>query len=941
MENGAVNVTFTFADFEKDAKEIGAVNVSFTFTKGILCQTRRLALRLFLMPNETFGAPFTLYSSRLMIGSNMKKVLFATLFMLMVLYYHAATLSVAIDGSQAYTSIQAAIDASEHSDTVLVYPGRYIENVRFNGKNITLASLELTTGDRSYVYSTIIDGNQNGPVVRTTTGESSIHIQGFTITNGSGDYNEAYDMSVGGGIIVTNMSGDRDASIVNCQITGNKATNGGGFWGGVCHLHLQGVSIHDNVASVGGGMQFEGAIATPYSINFDPDNRCSIYNNFAAFGSDLYYYKVNSVHVVVDTFTVANPWNFYVTAVPSNPNISNPYTFDILNTVHNEVNHDLYVAIWGNDSNSGLSPAEPMRSIFMAMYRIASDSENPKTVHVADGHYSPSLNGQLFPLPIKSYTNLIGESREGTILDAENERIFLQISPGSIGWSAEKLSFRNGTGGMGINRASNFSLSEISIENVYSGNYPLGISLDKMSGINELKDVRIRTIGSSSMAAGFFSLQNTGSLKLINVEISDCFSPKLESITISTHNECDILIEGCEVHNNRSTSFDIFDYNSMLQIAPNNDYGTRLRIEIKNSAFFDNYQATSNNMGMAKALNDTLFISNCTFAGNSGGSAVVAVQGTSILRNNIFHNPAITTQVYIPNYISSGIFSPSTFSYNNILGGASGVYNATSQNPLTWGQGNTDVDPIFAGTGNRPYTLGAASPLIDAGWQNYSLMEDSQDAGGNERVWDGDGDGMATIDIGAYEYQPIYSPLQLQAEVWQQQIYLAWQMPDLDRGISGFRLYRNGDLYADILDPNARTFRDFSAENDTLSYYVVALYGTVESSASNLVTVIINCVDIQDADTPAIGKISISPNPFHELAVISYQLPKSSQVELKIYNLKGQLVRQLFNGTQEKGEQILAWEGCDDQRQSVATGIYFLVLTAEGKALGRVKILKL
>jgi hypothetical protein len=52
-----------------------------------------------------------------------------------------------------------------------------------------------------------------------------------------------------------------------------------------------------------------------------------------------------------------------------------------------------------------------MQSIFMAMYRIASDPEDPKTVHVADGHYSPSLNNQLFPIPIKSYTSLVGESR--------------------------------------------------------------------------------------------------------------------------------------------------------------------------------------------------------------------------------------------------------------------------------------------------------------------------------------------------------------------------------------------------------------------------------------------------------------------------------------------------------------------------------------------------
>ncbi|MFA5433054.1 MAG: hypothetical protein WC319_09345 [Candidatus Paceibacterota bacterium] len=69
---------------------------------------------------------------------------------------HAAILGVALDGSQPYGVIQEAIDASAHGDTVLVYPGRYIENVRFNGKNITLASLELLSGDRDYIHSTVM-----------------------------------------------------------------------------------------------------------------------------------------------------------------------------------------------------------------------------------------------------------------------------------------------------------------------------------------------------------------------------------------------------------------------------------------------------------------------------------------------------------------------------------------------------------------------------------------------------------------------------------------------------------------------------------------------------------------------------------------------------------------------------------------------------------------
>ncbi|MDP3114150.1 MAG: hypothetical protein Q8M98_05160, partial [Candidatus Cloacimonadaceae bacterium] len=93
-----------------------------------------------------------------------------------------------MDGSQQYTSIQTAIDASTHGDIVLVYPGRYHENLNFNGKNITLASLELTTGNVNYKYTTIIDGSRNGAVITSINYESNIVIRGFTITNGTGEY---------------------------------------------------------------------------------------------------------------------------------------------------------------------------------------------------------------------------------------------------------------------------------------------------------------------------------------------------------------------------------------------------------------------------------------------------------------------------------------------------------------------------------------------------------------------------------------------------------------------------------------------------------------------------------------------------------------------------------------------------------------------------------
>ena len=68
------------------------------------------------------------------------------------------TITVDIEGTGDYTSIQEGINASSDGDTVLVYPGRYFENTDLDGKTITLASLEITTGNRDYIHTTILVG---------------------------------------------------------------------------------------------------------------------------------------------------------------------------------------------------------------------------------------------------------------------------------------------------------------------------------------------------------------------------------------------------------------------------------------------------------------------------------------------------------------------------------------------------------------------------------------------------------------------------------------------------------------------------------------------------------------------------------------------------------------------------------------------------------------
>jgi len=64
------------------------------------------------------------------------------------------------------------------------------------------------------------------------------------------------------------------------------------------------------------------------------------------------------------------------------------------------------------------------------------------------------------------------------------------------------------------------------------------------------------------------------------------------------------------------------------------------------------------------------------------------------------------------------------------------------------------------------------------------------------------------------------------------------------------------------------------------------------------------------------------PNPFNPETVIGYSLPQASPVTMAIYNLLGQKVRTLFQGTQPAGRHQITWNGRDDAGRKMASGIY-------------------
>lgn len=113
-------------------------------------------------------------------------------------------------------SIQTAIDDASTGDVLIIQAGRYVENINFQGKGITVRSID--PDDPAVVAAAIIDGGQAGSVVTFSNSEGSGSVlSGVTIENGNA--------SNGGGI---NCVSSSSPIISKCVIRGNTATSHGG-----------------------------------------------------------------------------------------------------------------------------------------------------------------------------------------------------------------------------------------------------------------------------------------------------------------------------------------------------------------------------------------------------------------------------------------------------------------------------------------------------------------------------------------------------------------------------------------------------------------------------------------------------------------------------------------------------------------------------------------
>ena len=363
---------------------------------------------------------------------------------------------------------------------------------------------------------------------------------------------------------------------------------------------------------------------------------------------------------------------------------------------------------------------------------------------------------------------------------------------------------------------------------------------------------------------------------------------------------------------------------------------------IRNNTFIN---ATTTISGRLENISNNLF---------SQSDIVSSVIGSS----NLFSNNTIVNNIDLCNLLAD-----TPIIENNIIIGTSIddieiMNNPTFRNciidfpldpPLVDGGGNIIVEPaevnsIFEDYENGDFQLAENSIAIDAGFDSLGYYYPF-DLENNARVWDGDGDGRAVIDIGAYEYgapqlgiicgyitetfsgEPVdYVLLKADNEPGEFTFadssgYFEIQLPEGTYDLYAERVFYEDNIIYSVTVENEQT----TELNFNLTY------------DDPLVGISANELHIDNVSL----KTSNYPNPFNPTTTISFDLATDSEVAVEVYNLRGQKVKTLVKQKMVAGQNNVVWNGDDSNGSKVSSGIYFYrVKTKHSTVMKKIMLLK-
>jgi len=136
-------------------------------------------------------------------------------------------------------------------------------------------------------------------------------------------------------------------------------------------------------------------------------------------------------------------------------------------------------------------------------------------------------------------------------------------------------------------------------------------------------------------------------------------------------------------------------------------------------------------------------------------------------------------------------------------------------------------------------------------------------------------------------------------------------------------------------------FTDAKVEAAQTYYYRIE---AVDDAANSTLSdeVVVTTTKVEPTQVPLPREYALLPNypnPFNSITEFQFALPRADQVEIGIYNLLGAEIVMLVQGQRTAGVHAIYWDGQNQYRQAVASGIYLYKMKTSEKTITRKMLL--
>jgi hypothetical protein len=127
-------------------------------------------------------------------------------------------------------------------------------------------------------------------------------------------------------------------------------------------------------------------------------------------------------------------------------------------------------------------------------------------------------------------------------------------------------------------------------------------------------------------------------------------------------------------------------------------------------------------------------------------------------------------------------------------------------------------------------------------------------------------------------------------------------------------------------------YQDSSVDTDT-DYYYWLQTAEMDASIAYYGPVYVRTKNIEEDVNVTLKKTKIHnayPNPFNPSTTISFDIAAQDNIKIDIYNVKGQLIKNLVNQVYSPCAYSIIWDGNDNDGTQCSTGVYFYTMTSSG-----------